>query len=139
MSVTKRILLPALLALALGAGALVEARAQQASSPEELVALWQEALEQRDFTGYVACLHSGARQIPEYGSREAMEFWAGEIEGLAREGFAGQFEIEPVTDGGTRFPPGSLRAYPIVNGRRVDDALVLVQEAGRWAILRIFS
>jgi hypothetical protein len=54
-------------------------------------------------------------------------------------GFAGGFEIVVVVDGGPRFPPGAVRAYPIVNGEPIREAIVLVQEAGDWKILRLFS
>lgn len=139
MSVAKQIVLPAVLVLALGAGGLDAARAQAADSPQQVLQLWQAALEGRDYPAYVACLHTGARPVPEYGSREAMAFWAGEMRDLVGKGFTGQYELEVVTDGGDRFPPGSVRAYPIVNGQPIGDAIVLVQEAGHWTILRIFS
>jgi hypothetical protein len=135
----QRIGLPVALALILSAGGPEGARGQEADTPGQLLELWLEALERQDHAAYQACLHSGARPVPEYGSAEAMEFWAGEIRDLVRDGFDGRFEIEPVAEPGGRFPPGAVRAFPIVGGRRVDDAIVLVPENGRWKIARIFS
>ena len=120
-------------------GGATTVSAQGSDSPEQVLQLWQAALDGRDYATYVECLHTGARQIPEYGSPEAMEFWADEIQDLVRKGFTGQFEIEVVPDVSDRFPPGALRAHPIVNGRPLDESLVLVQERGQWTILRIFS
>ena len=125
--------------LALGLALAAPAPAQEADSPERVLQLWQAALAARDYTTYVGCLHIGARQIPEYGSREAMEFWAEELDDLARRGFRGRFEVEPVRDAGGRFPAGAVRAAPIVDGRRLGEVIVLVLEAGQWTILRIFS
>ncbi len=127
------------LVLALGVAIPGDARAQGADSPESLLQLWQQALAQRDYDAYLACLHTGARQVPEYGSREAMEFWAQEMGELSGKGFVGGFRIEPVNEAGERFPPGSLRAHPITDGRPVHEAILLVREAGHWTILRIFS
>lgn len=136
----KRIVLPVALALALAAGAWpTDTQAQSADSPEGLLQVWQTALEQRDYSEYLECLHPGAHQIPEYGSEEAMEFWANEIRDLVRKGFTGQFRIEVVTTAEDRFPLGSVRAYPIVNGQPIREAIVLVKEAGHWTILRLFS
>ena len=47
--------------------------------------------------------------------------------------------VESVSDGSDRFPSGSLRAFPIVEGRPIGEAIVLVREAGHWTILRLFS
>ena len=139
MTLAKNTVIHAVLALAMVGTAVVDSRAQTADSPELLLQLWQAALDQRDHSGYLECLHPAARQIPEYASEEAMDFWADEIRDLVRKGFAGQFKIEIVTAGGDRFPPGSVRAYPIVNGQPIGEAIVLVEEAGHWTILRLFS
>lgn len=139
MPLAKQTVIHAALALALVGTALVDSRAQTVDSPEALLQLWQEALDRNDYAAYVACLHSGSREVPEYGSEEAMDFWAGEVSDLIREGFDGRFAIEVVTDGGVRFPPGSVRAYPIVNGRPIRKAIVLIEEDGHWTILRLFS
>jgi len=132
-------MLPIVLALALAFVGIVEAGAQTPDPPERVLERWQTALDRRDYPGYLECLHPAAREIPEYGSEEAMDFWADEIGDLIRKGFSGQFRIEPVTGGGDRFPTGAIRAYPIVNGRAIDEAIVLVEEAGHWMILRLFS
>jgi len=135
----KQALPPVLLALALLAAPLDVARAGGADSPGALLSTWQAALVERDHAAYLACLHPDARAVPAYGSREAMEFWAGEIADLERDGFEGRFEIVPVGGSSARFPPGSVRAHPIVGGRVLDEAIVLVEQAGRWTILRLFS
>ncbi len=115
------------------------AAAQGASSPDALLGQWRAALEVGDFAAYTACLHPQAREVPEYGSAEAMAFWADEMGDLARDGFEGHFELEVVGEGDARFPAGAVRAHPIVNGVPLSDAITLVEEAGQWMILRIFS
>lgn len=143
MGFARHQLIHAVLALALVGPALVDARdarAQTPDSPQQLLQLWQAALEAGDHAAYLACLHPGARQVPEYGSAEAMAFWADEMRDLARKGFAGEWAIEAVAQLSERFPQGSVRARPVVAGRPIDDALVLVQQAdGSWTILRVFS
>jgi hypothetical protein len=118
---------------------LAAAYAQTSDSPQLLLKQWQAALERGDYPAYVECLHTGTRQVPEYGSEEAMAFWTNEMDDLRRMGFSGQFDISVVTDGGPRFPEGSIRAYPIVNGQPIREAIVLIKEAGHWKILRLFS
>ena len=113
--------------------------AQVPSSPGALLAAWQTALEQGDYAAYLACLHPGAQQVPEYGSEEAMVFWADEMRNLTRKGFTGEFAFETVAVGSERFPLGSVRAFPIVDGRAMSDAILLFQVAGQWTILRLFS
>ena len=68
-----------------------------------------------------------------------MTFWSGEMDELRRLGFAGQFEFEAVTEDGARIPAGSVRAFPIVDGEPIREAIILIQEAGHWKILRLFS
>jgi hypothetical protein len=113
--------------------------AQVAESPATLLQAWQAALARDDYAAYVACLHTGTRQVPEYGSEEAMAFWSDEMDKLRRMGFEGDFELEVVTEASARFPPDSVRAYPIVGGERLREAIVLTREAGHWKILRLFS
>ena len=136
---TSRVLPRVLLVLAVAIGWIGEARAQTADTPEQLLETWQAALDRGDHAEYVACLHPGARAIPEYGSPEAMAFWARQLDELADRGFAGDFAIEVVSDEGGRLPPGAVRAHPIVNGQPIDESIVLVEEAGSWTILRLFS
>jgi hypothetical protein len=139
MAQMKQIITVAVASILSGAIALSGATAGAADSPEELLEIWQTALVQGDHQTYAACLHSGTRGVPEYASEEAMSFWAHEMEQLRRRGFAGRFEIEVVTDAGPRLPPGTVLAHPIVDGQPIRDAIVLIREAGRWRILRLFS
>ena len=118
---------------------LAISRAETADSPEERLQVWLAALDGGDYPAYLECLHTGTREVPEYGSEEAMRFWANEMGDLRQMGFAGRFEIAVVRDPGPRFPQGSVRAYPIVNGQPIREAIVLIQEAGDWKILRLFS
>lgn len=127
------------LGLALLCPAVAGGQPPTADSPEHLLERWQAALAQGDLSAYLDCLHPGARQTPEYGSREAMVFWAGEMRDLARRGFEGRFDLEIATEGGGRFPPGSVMARPVVNGRPIRKAIVLVEHDQRWTILRLFS
>lgn len=129
----------AVVALVFTAISCADASVAAAGEPGELLETWQTALADGDYPTYAACLHSGTREIPEYGSREAMRFWAHEIERLREQGFEGLFEIEVATDVGPRFPVGTLLAHPIVGGVPTRDAIVLIQEAGHWKILRLFS
>lgn len=122
--------------LAIGASNL---HAQSPDSPGVVLATWQSALAQRDHAAYLACLHSAARAVPEYASPEAMAFWAGQIADLTRQGFTGEFSIEAVDVTNERFPPGAVRARPIVEDGPIDDAIILAPEQGRWTILRLFS
>lgn len=108
-------------------------------SPQALLSSWQAALAEDDYAAYRACLHSAARAVPEYGSREAMQFWAREVERLRDRGFDGRFDFEVVTEGRARLPAGALLARPILAGTPMRDAIVLVREAGGWKILRLFS
>ena len=135
----KQIFIIALATLVFGPLSHTNASAAPADEPEALLEVWQTALVEGDYPTYVDCLYSGARGVPEYGSREAMGFWANEIEQLRKRGFAGRFEIEVATDGGPRFPLGTLLAHPIVDGKAIRDAIVLIKEAGHWKILRLFS
>lgn len=135
---------PLLLAcLALGLFASVpssrDAWAGAADPPDALLTRWLAALDAGDHAAYLACLHTGARAVPEYGSREAMRFWALEIVRLRDRGFVGRFAFEPVNEGGPRVPGGALRARPVLAGEPMGDAIVLVREDGRWKILRLFS
>lgn len=68
-----------------------------------------------------------------------MRFWADQIGKLRERGFTGRFEIEEATDTGSRLPPGSLIAHPILDGAPIQDSIILIQEAGQLKILRIFS
>ena len=126
-------------AIAAGVVAFVAGPSLAAASPQALLEVWQSALAAEDHATYLGCLHSAAQEVPEYASREAMRFWAHEIEQLGARGFTGQFALEPATEVGARWPAGSLLAYPIVDGSPTRDAIVLVQEAGEWKILRLFS
>ena len=139
MGIAKQIVVRVVAAVLLIGVPAATSWAQDADSPAARLEAWQAALERSDYPAYVECLHTGAREIPEYGSEEALRFWANEIGDLRRMGFTGGFEIEVVENGGPRFPPGSVRAYPIVNGEPIREAIVLVQEAGDWKILRLFS
>ena len=139
MTLAKQILVRVVSAALVVGAPLAASQAQTADSPEVRLQMWQAALERGDYPAYVECLHTGTREIPEYGSEEAMDFWANEMGDLRRMGFTGRFEIAVVTEGGPRFPPGSVRAYPIVNGQPIREAIVLFQEAGDWKILRLFS
>ena len=137
MPSTVSVLVPiavAVLMLLLGVG---PAPAQE--SPDELLEVWQTALAEADHPAYTECLSSATRAVPIYGSQEAMAFWAHEIQQLRARGFEGRFDIAPVEESGVRWPPGSLRARPIIDGEVLPDAIVLIQEAGHWKILRIFS
>ena len=139
MALAKRILVSVLPIALIVAAPLATARAQSVDSPERRLEIWQAALDGEDYPTYVECLHTGSREIPEYGSEEAMAFWADEMSELRQMGFTGQFEIVVVTDEGPRFPPGSVRAHPILRGQPSREAIVLVREAGDWKILRLFS
>ncbi len=107
--------------------------------PHELLAVWQTALTESDYTVYTDCLYSATRAVPIYGSEEAMAFWAQEFDQLRRRGFTGRFALEPVEESSTRWPLGSLRARPVIDGEALPDTILLIQEAGHWKILRIFS
>lgn len=135
----KQIVAVAVASIVSGAIALTAAPIGAADSPGELLQIWQTALAQGDYQAYVACMHSETRRVPEYASEEAMAFWTQEMEQLHERGFAGRFEIEVVTDGGARLPPGTVLAHPILDGHPIRDAIVLIREAGRWKILRLFS
>ena len=139
MSLMNRILVLLVSTVIVSAAPLSTAWAQTADSPELRLRLWEAALERDDYSAYRLCLHAGTREVPEYGSEEAMDFWADEMGDLRRMGYSGEFEISTVDAGGTRFPRGAVRAHPIVNGQAIREAIVLVQEAGDWKILRIFS
>jgi hypothetical protein len=128
-----------LAALILAAFTLFPAAIAVAVEPADLLDVWQESLADADYPTYLDCLHSGARGVPEYGSREAMRFWTQEMGRLREQGFAGRFVIEAATASGPRFPAGTLLAHPIIDGEPTDDAIVLIQEAGEWKILRLFS
>jgi hypothetical protein len=125
--------------LILAAFTLFPAAIAVAGEPVDLLDVWQEALADADYPTYLDCLHSGARGVPEYGSREAMQFWTQEMGRLRERGFAGRFAIEAATASGPRFPAGTLLAHPIIDGEPTHDAIVLIQEAGEWKILRLFS
>lgn len=107
--------------------------------PEALLQIWLRALAEDDFATYVDCLYSQSRSVPEYGSREAMQFWAAEMDALRKRGFGGRFEIENAGRVGPRLPAGALLARPILDGRAIPDSIVLMREAGKWKILRLFS
>ena len=98
---------------------------------------WLAALDKEDYANYTNCLHSNARKIPEHGTREAMHFWARQISRLKKDGFEGVFKLVPFT-GQSRFPPGSMLAYPVVKGAALKEHLVLMQEQDEWKIVQIF-
>ena len=110
-----------------------------ASTPQNLLAAWLTALDQQDFTAYSACIHPLASGESEYASTDAMVFWTGEINDLEQEGFSGQFDLVTVTVGDDRFPTGSVKAFPIVNGQPISEFLLLFQDGASWKILRLFS
>ena len=126
-------------ALILAAFTLFPAAIALADEPADLLDVWQGALADQDYPTYLDCLHSGTRDVPEYGSREAMRFWTQEMARLRDRGFAGRFALEAASASGPRFPAGTLLAHPIIDGEPTRDAIVLIQEAGEWKILRLFS
>ena len=106
-----------------------------------VVAEWMDALGEQHYEDYRRVLHSAALEYPEYGSQVAMEFWAQELRELTDEGFRGRFSFERVIADSERLPPGAVRAHPIVNDQRLEEAIVLIEEegkAGEWKILRLF-
>lgn len=113
--------------------------ADQDDPRQLLLERWQIALRHSNYDSYLNCLYSRTRKVPEYGSKEALEFWAEELDELASTGFEGKFQFETVDGDGVRFPDGAVRAYPIVSGRSLTEAIVLIQEEGHWKILRLFS
>jgi len=110
-----------------------------ADEPTDVLAAWTTSLANADHPAYLDCLHGGAQSVPEYGSPEAMTFWQAQIAQLEDQGFAGAFEIVSAPAEANRLPPGALLAYPIVDTGPIDEAIVLIQEAGSWKILRLFS
>ncbi len=110
-----------------------------ADERDTLLEALQTALENQNLDAYTDCLHSLTREVPEYSSREAMQFWALEFDRLRSRGFDGRFEFAAAPEGHARFPAGSVLAHPIIDGEAMRDAIVLIQEAGRWKVLRLFS
>lgn len=125
--------------LGIAAALLLAAPAAGEESPAELLAAWQTAIAEEDHAAYLACLHSQAREVPTYGAREAMAFWATQLEELRAQGFSGEFSFEAIVEGDARAPTGALRARPIVGGQPHREAILLIREAGRWTIARLFS
>ncbi len=101
--------------------------------------VWLDALRRHDYDAYLNYLHPSVHEIPEYASQEAMKFWAEELSALAGQGFAGQFRFEAVVGESDWLPSGTVRAYPLINGQPLDEALVLLRDGETWMILRIFS
>ena len=110
-----------------------------ADEPTDVLTAWMTALENADHPAYLDCLQDGAQSVPEYGSQEAMTFWQAQIAQLEGRGFVGAFEIISAPVEANRIPAGALLAYPIVDTGPIDDAIVLILEAGSWKILRLFS
>ncbi len=128
---TRSQLLTALLALASAASALAQSDQQ---TPAQTLAKWLRAMDRGDYVAYLDCIATGARSIPEYGSREALRSWTARVKDLGTRGFAGEFKLVPVTTPDERHPAGAVRAFPVLDKAVAGSALVLVQEAGAWRI-----
>ena len=119
----------------------IAAPAAEFADAQTLLDKWLKALGTSDLASYQQCLHSAARQVPEYGSAEALQFWKGEIGDMGKKGFKGQWKFQKPANVSKRFPAGSLQAIPVINGKalRESDSILLIQEDGQWRIVRLFS
>lgn len=109
-------------------------------TPAEILQKWLISLKSKNFANYRSTLHSQSQNVPEYGTKEAMSFWADEIKDLKHKGFKGKFKIVSLEEArNARFPKGSILAYPIVKEKAIKEFLFLIQENGTWKIGRIFS
>ena len=100
---------------------------------------WLAAIEANDLAAYQQCLHSEARKVPEYGTAEAMVFWARQIKELFAKGFSRQWEFQKPAEVTERFPAGSVKAFPIVSGKPGRESILLMQDNGQWVIVRLFE
>jgi hypothetical protein len=124
--------------LVLGASAAPVADPSQ-TTPAATLAKWLTAMEKLDYVAYLDCIHHDAHRVPEYGSREAMRFWAKQVEDLKEKGFAGEFKVVPTTQPDARHPPGSVRAYPVLKDGRTAETVLLMLTPSGWRIVRAFS
>lgn len=109
------------------------------ATPTATLAKWTAALEKLDYVAYLDCIHHDAHRIPEYGSREALRFWARQIEDLKEKGFAGAFKLVPTTQPDARHPADSVRAYPVLKEGRTAETILLAPTASGWRIVRALS
>ena len=118
----------------------IAAPAAELADAQTLLDKWLKALGTNDLAAYQQCLHTGARQVPEYGTAEALHFWKKEMEALAKKGFKGQWKFQKPAIVNERFPAGALQAIPIINGKalRESESILLIQEDGKWRIVRLF-
>ncbi|MDE0004867.1 MAG: PQQ-binding-like beta-propeller repeat protein, partial [Rhodospirillaceae bacterium] len=101
---------------------------------------WQEALLDEDYAAYSRYLDAEAREMPAYGSEEAMRFWAHQVRQVKERGFEGKFRLARINVGSYRAPVGAYRAYPVLNdGRELEESVVVAHENGQCRILQVFS
>ena len=117
------------------------AQAEESSDAwQVVVTTWVDALRDQHYDKYRQILHPAVAEFPEYGSQVAMRFWAQELSELTEQGFSGQFRFETIKEGDGLLPPGAVRAYPVIDNRPLEEAIVLIEdgEAKEWKIVRLF-
>ncbi len=99
--------------------------------------VWIEKNAKKEYEMYKSLYSIQVRDVDEYTSAESMLFWDSEIQDLYENGFKEEFVVKPFAK--AKDDNEYIIVFPLLNGKEMDEGIVLISEDGKWKIFSLFN